>query len=77
KQQLNYLQEIYFSKDNNYTAICNKIENFKTKDYVYFANEQFHNNELGEIYELTLESADAIMELKFKAQKYVLVQQIL
>lgn len=77
KQQLNYLQEIYFSKDNNYTAICNKIENFKTKDYVYFANEQFHNNELGEIYELTVESADAIMELKFKAHKDVLVQQLL
>jgi tRNA G26 N,N-dimethylase Trm1 len=56
--------------------LLNQVVAFNSKQYVYFANNEFMNHELQELCDLVMKTAEAVQDYKFDCYKAMIVKQL-
>lgn len=75
KQLQQLLEDGIICKEEN-VKLYNEIQSFLEKDYCYFANNNFIDEELSSLQNITIQSADAFYRFKFRQYKQLLEMQL-
>ena len=75
KKHLNILlKDAVITKENN-AGLFSRVNDFLQKDYRYFFNDEFKNDELNTLTTIAVNAADACNDYRFRQYKYMLDQQ--
>jgi hypothetical protein len=76
KKQLGFLVAENMITSESKGDLLQKVESFNGKDYAYFMDNQFLNNELNELTDLVIKVAEALTAKKFDYYKAMLEKQL-
>jgi len=68
------LKDAVIAKEKN-AGLFSRVNDFLQKDYRYFFNDEFKNDELNTLTTIAVNAADACNDYRFRQYKYMLDQQ--
>lgn len=76
KKQVSFLLEDNILNEHSDAELYKQVQDFMQKDYRYFFNDEFRNDELNCLSEITINIADAFNNYRFRQYKHMLEAQL-
>src|SRR4030095_4754539 len=76
KDALRRILELQLITTESNADLLQSIETFLQRDYVYFANDKFMNEELEHLVQIGVKVSDELSEVRFRRYKRLLEEQL-